>query len=113
MHFFGVSCQAVLLLSASRLKHSKVVLDIIELYEVPGGNLVDGLPPAPSSFLENVFFSHTVSYDVSAGKIFRPLGAILLSKVLLEPTLHRHQKIHFPSHLVKLSAARCFKLQAI
>ena len=47
--FFGVSRQAVLLISASRLKHSKVVLDIIELYEVPGGNLVDGLPPAPSS----------------------------------------------------------------
>mgnify|MGYP003331426661 CR=1 FL=1 len=72
------------------------MLDIIELYEVPGGNLVDGLPPAPSlelcaifdnSFSEVRFFLHTVSYGAPAGKIFRALGAILISKDLQEPTL--------------------------
>ena len=30
-------------------EHSELVLDFRELYEVPGGSQVDGLPPAPSS----------------------------------------------------------------
>ena len=98
------------MLSASGLKHSKVVLDIIELYEVPGGNLVDGLPPAPSLFSENGFFSHTVSYGVSAGKFYRALGAILLLKDLQELTLRRHTKMEFRRYLVKLFC--CFQLQA-
>ena len=37
------------MLSASSSKHSEVILEFKELYEVSGGNLVDGLPPAPSS----------------------------------------------------------------
>ena len=37
------------MLSASSSKHSEVILEFKELYEVSGGNLVDGLPPAPSN----------------------------------------------------------------
>ena len=36
------------MLSALSLESSELILDLTELYEVPGGNLVDGLPPAPS-----------------------------------------------------------------
>ena len=45
-----------------------------------------------NSFSEVGFFLPTVSYGAPAGKIFRALGAILLSKDLLEPTLRRHLK---------------------
>ena len=40
-----------------------------------------------NSFSEVRFFLPTVNYGALAGKIFRALGAILLSKDLLEPTL--------------------------
>ena len=62
---------------------------------------VDGLPPAPS----------TVSYGALAGKIFRALGAILLSKDVEEPILCRHSKNAFLRVvLLNFSGALCEKL---
>ena len=48
-----------------------------------------------NSFSEVGFFLPIVSYDASAGKIFRNLGAILLSKNVEEPTCLDTQKMHF------------------
>ena len=63
------------------------------------------------SFSEVRFFLPTVSYGALAGKIFRALGAILLSKDVEEPSLRRHPKNVFVCvDLLNFSGAFCVKL---
>ena len=47
-----------------------------------------------NSFSEVRFFLPTVSYGAPAGKIFRALGEVLLSKDVKQPFLRRHQKMY-------------------
>ena len=81
-----------------------ISVDGKKLYEFLAVTKVDGLSPAPSWF-----FLPTVSYGAPASKIFRALGAILLSKDLQEPTLRRHPKNAFLC-VILLSCSGVFKL---
>ena len=45
-------------------EHSELVLDFRELYEVPSGSQVDGLPPAPLEFGLELELSSSAKFEV-------------------------------------------------